>query len=69
MEKLNMLKNKKGLAIATGITAIFVILILVGISGGILTAIKLNKLVGSIPQAVWIGLIILIVVLMFPKKK
>jgi len=62
------LKNKKGLAPLV-IIAIIGGLALLGIFGGWLTAYKMEQTVSDIPTGVWIGLIILFIILILPKRK
>lgn len=61
-----MIKNKKGIApLIVGI----IILALLGITSGLITTWKINQFIKSIPTAVWVGFIILVLLLMLPKKK
>ena len=61
--------NKKGIGPLVIPIIIGIALLFFGLGGGIITAYKINNTIQSIPTIVWIGLIILLILLMFPKKK
>ncbi len=62
--------NKKGLGPLVIVSLVITgILLLLGVGGGILTAVKVTNTIKSIPTIVWVGATILILLLMFPKKK
>ncbi len=68
--KSKLINNKKGLA---GLTITVVVLVAIlgvlGITGGIVTAFKINNFIKSVPIAAWIGLGFLMVFLLLPKKR
>lgn len=61
--------NKKGAFVFTTVMIIVIALALLGIGGGLITTWKINQFIKSIPTAVWIGFIILILLLMLPKRR
>jgi len=65
---MKKIKNKKGFAVST-IIIFLAILGAVGIFSGWFVTYKIEQTINSIPTWAWIGLILLFVLLILPKKK